>query len=166
MLSNEMILSNKSAFQAHMAVIYTRMNFERFSVYLDMNTNQLVNCVSGQNVNLDAASTFTDNPQEFDIWNSCYTVIRDLNILIKAWPASTAFIGAEKDNILGELRFLRAYAYFKLVRGYGGVPLVKEPMEFPESGDVTTLQSPRSKEVDVWKFVDDEMTAAIGLMST
>ncbi len=165
MLSSEMILTNKSAFQAHMAVIYTRMNFERFSVYLDMNTNQMVNCVSGQNVNLDAGSTFTDNPQEMDIWNSCFTVIRDLNILIKAWPAATAFTAAEKDNILGELRFLRAYAYFKLVRGYGGVPIIEDPMELPEGGDVTTLQHPRNKEVDVWKFVEDEMTAAIDLMS-
>ena len=166
MLSKEMVLSNKSAFEAHMAVIYTRMYFERFSVYLDMNTNQLVNCVSGQNVNLDAASTFTDNPQEFDIWNRCYTVIRDLNILIKDWPSATAFTGAQKDNILGELRFLRAYTYFKLVRGYGGVPIIKDPMEIPESGDVTELHQPRAKEADVWKFIEEEMTAAISLMAT
>ncbi len=165
MLTNEIVLSNKSAFEAHMAVIYTRMNFERFSVYLDMNTNQLVNCVSGQNVNLDAGSTFTDNPQEMDIWNSCYTVIRDLNILIKAWPDATAFTAAEKDNVLGELRFLRAYTYFKLVRGYGGVPIIKDPMEMPASGDVKELQLPRDKEANVWKFVEEEMTAAIELMS-
>jgi len=166
MLTNEMVISNKSAFQAQMAVIYTRMYFERFSVYLDMNTNQLVNCVSGQNVNLDAGSTFTENADEMDIWNRCYTVIRDLNILIEAWPNVTAFTGTEKDNVFGELRFLRAYTYFKLVRGYGGVPLITEAMEIPASGDVNELQFPRNKEVEIWKFVEDEMTAAIDLMST
>jgi hypothetical protein len=165
MLTNEMVISNKSAFQAQMAVIYTRMYFERFSVYLDMNTNQLVNCVSGQNVSLDAGSTFTENADEMDIWNRCYTVIRDLNILIEAWPNVTAFTGAEKDNVFGELRFLRAYTYFKLVRGYGGVPLITETMKIPESGDVNELQFPRNKEVEIWKYVEDEMTAAIDLMS-
>ena len=68
-----------------MAVIYTKMYFERFSVYLDMNTTQLVNCVSGQNPQLDASSTFTNNPEEFDIWERCYSVIRDINVLLKLW---------------------------------------------------------------------------------
>jgi len=166
MLSTEMVLSNKSAFEAHLAVIYTKMYFERFSVYLDMNTTQLVNCVSGQNATLDAGSTFTDNPQEItDVWARCYSVLRDVNILIKEWPKQTAFKGTEADNVLGELRFLRAYTYFKLVRGYGGVPIVTEPMVIPASGDVTELQQPRAKEVDVWNFIQTEMTEAINLMS-
>jgi hypothetical protein len=167
MLSTEMVLTNKSAFQAHLAVIYTKMYFERFSVYMDINTNQLVNCVSGQNATLDAGSTFTDNTQEInDVWARCYSVLRDLNILIKEWPKQTAFKGTEADNVLGELKFLRAYTYFKLVRGYGGVPLVTDPMEIPASGDVTELQKPRANEVDVWDFIQTEMTAAINLMST
>lgn len=33
-----------------------------------------------------------------------------------------------KDRLLGEAHFLRAYYYFKLVRLYGGVPLVTEPI--------------------------------------
>ncbi len=165
MLPEEMVISNASAFTAHMAVIYTKMYFERFSVYLDMNTTQLVNCVSGQNPQLDASSTFTNNPEEFDIWERCYSVIRDINVLLKLWPNATAYKGAEKDNIEGELRFLRAYAYFKLVRGYGGIPIVTEPMVLPESGDITELHQPRAKEADVWEFVKDEMTAAINLMS-
>jgi starch-binding outer membrane protein, SusD/RagB family len=164
MLTEQMILSNANALEAHLAVIYAKMRFERFSVYLDMNTTQLVNCVSGQNNQVDAGSTFTDNPQEFNIWADCYSVIRDLNVIIKLWPDATAFTGAAKDNILGELKFLRAYAYFKLVRGYGGVPIVTEPMEIP-SGDVTELHQPRAKEADVWKFVKDEMDAAIALLS-
>ena len=165
MLSTEMILTNKVAFQAHLAVIYTNMYFERFSVYLDMNTSQMVNCVSGQNPVLDDVSTFTDNPTEFDIWAKCYNVLRDINTLIKKWPDATAFQGVEKDNVLGELKFLRAYTYFKLVRGYGGVPIVIEPMELPATGGVTELSQPRANETDVWKFIEKEMTDAINLMS-
>ncbi len=165
MLTEEMIAKDKNALTAHMAVIYNKMYFERFSVYLDMNTTQLVNCVSGQSTpNLDGASTFTNNTEEFDIWARCYSVIRDINVLLKMWPNVTAYSGADKDNIEGELRFLRAYAYFKLCRGYGGVPIVTEPMELPASGDITELHQPRAKESDTWKFIKDEMDAAIALM--
>ena len=31
-----------------------------------------------------------------------------------------------KDNALGELKFLRAWAYFQLVQNYGGVPLYEK----------------------------------------
>jgi hypothetical protein len=167
MLSTDMVLANKSAFQAHMAVIYTKMYFERFSLYLDLNTNQLVNCVSGQNATLDAGSTFTDNSAEItDLWARSYSVLRDLNILIKEWPKQTAFKGTEADNVFGEVKFLRAYTYFKLAKGYGGVPIVTDPMELPASGDVKELQKPRAKEVEVWDFVQTEMTEAINLMSS
>ena len=166
MLTTEMVLKNKSAFEAHLAVIYTKMYFERFNVYMDMNTSQMVNCVSGQNQTLDAGSTFTDNATEVtDTWARCYSVLRDINLLIQQWPDVTAFKGVEKDNVLGELRFLRAYNYFKLARAYGGVPIVLTPMEIPASGDVKELQTPRAKETEVWKLVEKEMTEAINQMS-
>jgi hypothetical protein len=33
-----------------------------------------------------------------------------------------------KQQLLGELKFIRAYNYFELVKGYGGVPLVTAPV--------------------------------------
>ncbi|GAB3634910.1 RagB/SusD family nutrient uptake outer membrane protein [Hymenobacter arcticus] len=40
---------------------------------------------------------------------------------------------ALKQQLLGELKFIRAYNYFELVKGYGGVPLVLTPVSPAES---------------------------------
>lgn len=36
--------------------------------------------------------------------------------------------GTLKQQLIGELKFIRAYNYFELVKGYGGVPLVLTPV--------------------------------------
>jgi hypothetical protein len=38
-----------------------------------------------------------------------------------------------KQQLIGELKFIRAYNYFELVKGYGGVPLVLTPVSPAES---------------------------------
>jgi hypothetical protein len=38
-----------------------------------------------------------------------------------------------KQQLLGELKFIRAYNYFELVKGYGGVPLVLTPVSPAEA---------------------------------
>ena len=59
----------------------------------------------------------------------------------------------------GEFRFLRAYTYFDMNRRMGGVPLIKETMEYTSGMDVTELQIPRSTEAEVYNFVYDECMA-------
>jgi len=44
---------------------------------------------------------------------------------------------ALKQQLLGELKFIRAYNYFELVKGYGGVPLVLTPVSPAESITLT-----------------------------
>lgn len=59
----------------------------------------------------------------------------------------------------GEFRFLRAYTYFDMNRRMGGVPLIKETMEYTSGMDITELQIPRSTEAEVYNFVYDECMA-------
>ena len=59
----------------------------------------------------------------------------------------------------GEFRFLRAYTYFDMNRRMGGVPLIKETMEYTPGMDVTELQIPRATEAEVYNFVYDECMA-------
>jgi hypothetical protein len=40
---------------------------------------------------------------------------------------------ALKQQLMGELKFIRAYNYFELVKGYGGVPLVLTPVSPAEA---------------------------------
>lgn len=59
----------------------------------------------------------------------------------------------------GEFRFLRAYTYFDMNRRMGGVPLIKETMEYTPGMDVTELQIPRATEAEIYNFVYDECMA-------
>ncbi|MDX9812114.1 MAG: RagB/SusD family nutrient uptake outer membrane protein [Bacteroidales bacterium] len=166
-ITEDIILSDKPAFMAHLAYLYNNMAFERINYWMDYNTDILVNCFSGQTTSaLDDAQTFTSNTQEYNFWETAYVQIRNLNNIIAKFPESTAFQEPEKSQVLGELKFLRAYTYFRLVRGYGGVPLITEVMEMPASGDPSELARPRDSEEDVWEYIDNEMTEAIGMMSS
>lgn len=156
-LTEDLLLSNQSAFDTHMAYLYSSMPFENFSLWLSYYTDEMVNCTQDQNSSL--------NPND-DWWVDGYKLIRDLNNMIDKVPSATIFADdAAKQAALGELKFMRAYAYFNLAERYGGVPIITKVQELPASGDVTELYKPRDKESDVFKFIETEMDDAINLMS-
>lgn len=57
-------------------------------------------------------------------WNGLYRVIAQANLVIEKVPAITPMNEAQKVKILGEAKFLRAWAYFYAVRLWGDVPLI------------------------------------------
>lgn len=63
------------------------------------------------------------------LWNGHYNAIARCNQAIKALEMASVD-DATKHRYLGEVRFLRGYYYFNLVRLYGGVPAV---LRVPES---------------------------------
>ena len=56
-------------------------------------------------------------------WSAMYEAIRAANLAITNLPEAT-FTTVDKDMLLGEVYFLRAYYYHQLVRFYGGVPII------------------------------------------
>lgn len=89
-----------------------------------------------------------------------YGLIRDLNLALEGIDKnSTSLSQSQKDQFKAEFRFLRAFAYFELVKRNGGVPLVTTQLIYDFSGDVSPLQTPRSKEVEVYDFVASELDA-------
>jgi hypothetical protein len=57
-------------------------------------------------------------------WGSMYEAIRAANTAIQNLPDAT-FTDVDKDRLLGEAYFLRAYYYHQLLRYYGGVPIIE-----------------------------------------
>ena len=58
-----------------------------------------------------------------NVWNGHYQGISRANQALDKIPLSPA-TDAVKNRLLGEVRFLRGYLYFNLVRLFGGVPLL------------------------------------------
>lgn len=61
-------------------------------------------------------------------WNQWYKVIYDANVAIKKISAATYDNADVQAQLLNEAHFLRGWAYFELVRLFGNIPMVTEPM--------------------------------------
>lgn len=96
---------------------------------------------------------------EWNLWN--YDYIREINLFIQKAQSdlTTDLNSGVKARFIAEGRFLRATAYFELVKRMGGVPLITDPLTYDFSGDATYLQHPRAKESEVYDFVISELEA-------
>jgi len=87
-----------------------------------------------------------------------YGLIRDLNLSIENITAQGAKLTpAQKSLYIGEMRFMRAFVYFEMVKRMGGVPLVTKQLIYDFSGDPSPLQVPRAKESEVYDFIYKEL---------
>jgi len=72
-------------------------------------------------------------------WNNWYRGVRDCNNSISMLPDVTGLTADVKSKYLGEVRALRAFYYFCLVRYYGDVPYVTDVLT-----DIAQASKPRS----------------------
>jgi len=62
-------------------------------------------------------------------WSELYPFVRGANIAISKLPENLAgFDDATLNQLLGEAYYMRGYYYSQLMRQYGGVPLLLEPL--------------------------------------
>ena len=84
-----------------------------------MTTCQYFNSISdGSYITSEQSST----------WDNAYKDIRGFNYLIakrEGYKGNTTDI----DRYIGEAKFFRAYVYFNLLKNYGGVPIILEPLD-------------------------------------
>ncbi|WP_202913680.1 RagB/SusD family nutrient uptake outer membrane protein [Pararcticibacter amylolyticus] len=89
-----------------------------------------------------------------------YGLIRDLNLSLEnIGKLSTQLSDEQKRQFIAELRFIRAFVYFEMVKRMGGVPIVTTQLIYDFSGDPTPLQVPRAKEYEVYDFIFTELEA-------
>lgn len=87
-----------------------------------------------------------------------YGFIRDINLALENMDKfSTKLNDTQKKQFNAELRFIRAYVYFELVKRVGGVPLITTQLIYDGSGNPASLQNPRAKEAEVYDFIYNEI---------
>jgi hypothetical protein len=89
-----------------------------------------------------------------------YTAIRQVNQFMDALP-TVQMDDAQRNRLLSEAHFIRAYIYFGLVKRYGGVPIEDKVLEYVAGSDNANLFVPRSTEKLTWDFVLKECDLAI-----
>lgn len=77
-----------------------------------------------------------DNIGSLDYWNTGYQYIRKINLFIEKMDNTTLNM-SNKDCLVAEAKFLKAWIYFQLITRYGGVPIVNECYSLEDASSVT-----------------------------
>ncbi|MBC3540764.1 RagB/SusD family nutrient uptake outer membrane protein [Rufibacter sediminis] len=117
----------------------------------------------GDNAEIFAVDNIAITPTNSRLWNNwsqIYNAIAKANVVLQKVPLITdpQLSETRKAQILGEASFLRAYHYFQLVKLWGGVPLVLEPVT---SLDPAVTQKPRATEIEVYNQIVADLTFAL-----
>ena len=92
------------------------------------------------------------NPQGFwgidHLWQGSYTLIHRANLGISKISAMQNLTPESKDDAIGQLCFLKAWAYFNLVRNYGPVPIFRKSIS-----DGEEMHQARSSVSDVYAHI-------------
>ena len=112
-------------------------------------------------MNFYANFTMTSTEGEIsDYWNGNYQQIDLCNYAIDSIPKINMDT-ALKSRLIAESRFVRAYAYFRLVRAFGNVVLRLHPM--PILVD-STLYLPRSDKAIVYDTIENDLNDATAVL--
>jgi hypothetical protein len=94
-------------------------------------------------------------------WTQIYNAILKANIVLQKVPG-VSDANIDKNNrraqMLGEAAFLRAYHYYNLVKMFGGVPIITEPVK---SLDPTETHMPRATEAEVYDQIIADLEFAL-----
>lgn len=154
MMSEEDMTSNQAGMEKLLSDVYNAIPMDAFNTKDESTT--LATYSKGNDYSIDVTG----------FWD--YTKMRSINYFIQQVDIALekkAINEATRDAMLGEALFARAYCYFAMVRRYGGVPIVTEPLDSYYDGDKNEgLYVPRSTEKETWDFVISELDKAAELL--
>ncbi|MES2265337.1 MAG: RagB/SusD family nutrient uptake outer membrane protein [Bacteroidota bacterium] len=96
--------------------------------------------------------------QVASFWSGQYQTINFANQVLDNVPGIT-MTESLKTRYLAEAKFIRAYAYFRLVRAFGDVPL---RLSVPKG--TTEYNIPRSPKAQVWAAIETDLTDAAAVL--
>ncbi|WP_082461664.1 RagB/SusD family nutrient uptake outer membrane protein [Pedobacter sp. PACM 27299] len=113
-----------------------------------------------QGYNMANVAGGSDNAFSLSTWTTCYAMVRRVNVFlfnIDRAPLSAA----KKTRLKAESRFLRAFAYYHLLRTFGGVPLLGDTKY--ELTDNFML--PRSTFTATVDYIEKELDGVVPILS-
>jgi len=134
-----------------------------FSLGVDTETRGNSELVGGSYENRDIFSTELNEYGSLDAQNNyvtqfytnCYKAIQTCNTAIARASNVTGITDAKKEQLLAEVKFLRAYYYYLLAEQFGDVPLVTDEI----LSAVTHFD--RTPEKDIYKFIVTELESSV-----
>ena len=109
---------------------------------------------------LDALNFETSGLSFNQVYQSRYDIIRRANQAI-FYIESSAIENGLKRRMVAECKFLRALAYFDLVRCFGGVPLVVSNIDLNDTQTVNDVVFKRKTKAETYAQIEADLQAAI-----
>lgn len=159
-VSNEQLFTRPSDAEAAIIGVYRQLTAMAFYyvMYADLPTKNTVGtALNRQFEQMNNLLVLDDNPHFETIWNDHYLLINRANVVIARVPEIPGLNEQKRDEVVAEARFLRAFAYFSLVRSFGDVPLITIPTTSP---DIAALQVPRNPTDQVYAQIFEDLDFA------
>lgn len=166
----EYVKSNFSYVRSLVTNIYTYMDYDHGQNYggamLSSASDESQYATTGTSIDYFYNGNWSPTSPQSSMWNNMWKGIADANDYMKKFASNLTFPDHVDDDeyksqmyqyrhyFPSEVRFLRAYYYFNLVRQYGAVPL---DTVGATTKDVNKLE--RKSASEVFKFIDKECAA-------
>ncbi len=139
--------------------------YSRFEIFLSDYRDDVINGIGTSDrtqvgyFNTDPAG----NPVKW-VWQAMYQGVTRANEVLFRVPGieDPFFSQEEKDNILGEAHFIRAFNYFNLLNNWRNIPLLQIP--FTEIEDPLSIVQASPEEV--WALIESDLRNAQSLLPT
>ncbi|WAC10111.1 RagB/SusD family nutrient uptake outer membrane protein [Dyadobacter pollutisoli] len=155
-LASEDLLTNPKVAEAYVNDMYTNFMPSSFAVGRRTDETMVINSEYAAGLSDYLKGTLTaDTYNDFP-----YDNIRKINIFL-AQVDNATFDEAIKKSLKGQALFWRAFAYFRMVKAYGGVELILKP-EAPANKDAIFV--PRSKTSECITQIVKDLDEAIALV--
>lgn len=130
-------------FQDAVVGIYTMMRtqYQDFWIFGDLRSDNSWHAL-GNDAFLVSVNTFSMNSSAnlmINSWRNYFSMINRANLVIKNIADADPALVTNKDRHLAEAKFLRAFAYFDVVRIWGDVPLLTEPISIQQGYEMTRV---------------------------
>ena len=112
-------------------------------------------------IELDGFTYGPNNGLFNEFWDGCFGMISSANNAIETLVKFEPILRTDADwseykGMVAESKFLRAYAYFNLVRTFGDVPLINKTLTSEE-----LIQLKRISKEDIYAFIHNDLDVGI-----
>ncbi len=103
-------------------------------------------------------SNITTSTAPFGGWAGLYSNIHKVNDFLINMPNITFVNEEDKSHLIGQAYGLRALYYYTLIKTWGDVPIITEPLD---NVDPSALSKPRSTQNDVMTLIKSDLEASL-----
>lgn len=157
------VYNSVSSARAALAGCYASLaeyNYVAFNYFHVLNvTSGMGVSIKANDVNLTSMNILPSNVNVTNAYNAMYETIRCVNDVIDGMKTSEIAGEKEGRRIAGEAYFIRALTYFNLVRMFGKITLVTEPVT-----SFSTAHGPREEVSKVYEVIESDLKTAFDLL--